>query len=229
MCLVSIIRLQSLVRISNSPDPTFDNPPAATFSVVEANVGIICACLPYMRPLLSAVCPKYFPEIVSRSVRLDDEERGKLSRTPSSSSQPRTPRKGSMISHSRSSSKSSISAGRVLSNISGYTYESDMEDMVKHEATVTSTATFVKGHVRKVTIGSSVGSERMLPFTPNPLILPRLPENLATIGPLEQAGRTRYSRTLPNPRPLHKYRPETPLDTKPLPVTPFPVASPPRY
>ncbi|KAF2708377.1 hypothetical protein K504DRAFT_381978, partial [Pleomassaria siparia CBS 279.74] len=62
VCLVSIIRLSSLLRISNSTDPTFDNPPAATYSVVECNLSIICACLPYMRPLLSTMPPTYFPK-----------------------------------------------------------------------------------------------------------------------------------------------------------------------
>ncbi|KAF3049938.1 hypothetical protein E8E11_009937 [Didymella keratinophila] len=51
VCLVSILRLQSLVAISNSSDPTYDNPPAATWSSVETNVGIICSCLPLLRPL----------------------------------------------------------------------------------------------------------------------------------------------------------------------------------
>jgi hypothetical protein len=52
VCLVSILRLQSLVAISNSSDPTYDNPPAATWSSVETNVGIICSCLPLLRPLV---------------------------------------------------------------------------------------------------------------------------------------------------------------------------------
>ncbi|ORY11593.1 hypothetical protein BCR34DRAFT_447226, partial [Clohesyomyces aquaticus] len=58
--LISIIRLQTLVRISNSKDPTFDNPPAATFSAVETNVGIVTACLPSLRPLLAHMLPSYF-------------------------------------------------------------------------------------------------------------------------------------------------------------------------
>lgn len=51
VCLVSILRLQSLIAISNSLDPTYDNPPAATWSSVEVNIGIICSCLPLLRPL----------------------------------------------------------------------------------------------------------------------------------------------------------------------------------
>ena len=57
VCLVSILRLHSLVAISNSPDPTYDNAPAATWSSCEANIGIICSCLPCLRPLIT----RYFP------------------------------------------------------------------------------------------------------------------------------------------------------------------------
>jgi hypothetical protein len=61
VCIVSILRLKSLVSISNSTDPTYDNPPAATWSSVESNVGIICSCLPLLRPLLARWFPSAFP------------------------------------------------------------------------------------------------------------------------------------------------------------------------
>ncbi|KAF2193413.1 hypothetical protein K469DRAFT_712164 [Zopfia rhizophila CBS 207.26] len=60
VCVVSILRLQSLVAISNSEDQTFDNPPAATWSSVETNVGIICSCLPCLRPLMARCFPGRF-------------------------------------------------------------------------------------------------------------------------------------------------------------------------
>lgn len=60
VCIVSILRLQSLISISNSSDPTYDNPPAATWSAVETNVGIICSCLPLMRPLVTRWLPGIF-------------------------------------------------------------------------------------------------------------------------------------------------------------------------
>ncbi|KAF2874427.1 hypothetical protein BDV95DRAFT_566165 [Massariosphaeria phaeospora] len=60
VCIVSIIRLQSLVAISKSFDPTYDNPPAATWSSVEINVGIICSCLPCLRPLIARCLPGVF-------------------------------------------------------------------------------------------------------------------------------------------------------------------------
>ncbi|KAF1363238.1 hypothetical protein EJ07DRAFT_104201 [Lizonia empirigonia] len=60
VCIVSILRLQSLVAISNSTDQSYDNPPAATWSSVEVNVGIICSCLPLLRPLMTKCLPGVF-------------------------------------------------------------------------------------------------------------------------------------------------------------------------
>ena len=57
---MSILRLQSLVAISNSEDQTYDNAPAATWSSVEINVGIICSCLPCLRPLVARFPPAVF-------------------------------------------------------------------------------------------------------------------------------------------------------------------------
>ncbi|KAL6704306.1 hypothetical protein ACN47E_008370 [Coniothyrium glycines] len=65
VCVVSILRLQSLVSISNSSDPTYDNPPAATWSSVEVNVGIICSCLPLLRPLMI----RWLPDAMSSHKR----------------------------------------------------------------------------------------------------------------------------------------------------------------
>ncbi|KAF9741478.1 integral membrane protein [Paraphaeosphaeria minitans] len=67
VCLVSILRLQSLVAISNSLDPTYDNPPAATWSSIETNIGIICSCLPCLRPLVTRYLPGIFSNTSSRS------------------------------------------------------------------------------------------------------------------------------------------------------------------
>lgn len=60
VCIVSILRLQSLVAISNSTDQSYDNPAAATWSSVETNVGIICSCLPLLRPLMTRWLPGVF-------------------------------------------------------------------------------------------------------------------------------------------------------------------------
>ncbi|KAL4737606.1 hypothetical protein BDV11DRAFT_216601 [Aspergillus similis] len=47
VCITSICRLVSLKRIADSSDPT-----------LECNVGIICACLPTLRPLISRIVPQ---------------------------------------------------------------------------------------------------------------------------------------------------------------------------
>ncbi|KAJ5513391.1 hypothetical protein N7463_002943 [Penicillium fimorum] len=58
--ITSILRLKSLLIISNSNDPTYDNVGAATWSAVECNVAIICACLPGTRAFLSKFLPHIF-------------------------------------------------------------------------------------------------------------------------------------------------------------------------
>ncbi|OJJ64357.1 hypothetical protein ASPSYDRAFT_84371 [Aspergillus sydowii CBS 593.65] len=58
--VTSILRLQSLLVISDSKDPTYDNPGAATWSAIECNVAIICACLPATRALISKLIPRIF-------------------------------------------------------------------------------------------------------------------------------------------------------------------------
>ncbi|CAG8909659.1 unnamed protein product [Penicillium egyptiacum] len=58
--ITSVLRLKSLLIISNSNDPTYDNVGAATWSAVECNVAIICACLPGTRAFLSKLLPHIF-------------------------------------------------------------------------------------------------------------------------------------------------------------------------
>ncbi|KAF3395979.1 hypothetical protein F1880_006955 [Penicillium rolfsii] len=57
VCITSIVRLASLKKISDSTDPTYDNVGAASWSAIECNTGIICACLPTLKPLLSRIIP----------------------------------------------------------------------------------------------------------------------------------------------------------------------------
>ncbi|CAI7667886.1 hypothetical protein N7533_005177 [Penicillium manginii] len=58
--ITSILRLKSLLVISNSSDPTYDNVGAAEWSAIECNVAIICACLPSTRAMLSQLLPHIF-------------------------------------------------------------------------------------------------------------------------------------------------------------------------
>ncbi|KAJ5524625.1 hypothetical protein N7494_011275 [Penicillium frequentans] len=57
VCVTSIVRLVSLKTISDSTDPTWDNVGAASWSAIECNTGIICACLPTLKPLISKLAP----------------------------------------------------------------------------------------------------------------------------------------------------------------------------
>ncbi|EMF08717.1 uncharacterized protein SEPMUDRAFT_144544 [Sphaerulina musiva SO2202] len=51
ICLISIIRFHSLYAIAISDDPSWDNPLAALWAVLEATVGIIASCLPTLKGL----------------------------------------------------------------------------------------------------------------------------------------------------------------------------------
>ncbi|KAF2681252.1 hypothetical protein K458DRAFT_406607 [Lentithecium fluviatile CBS 122367] len=53
VCVISIVRLHSLLVMVRTTDPSYDNAPVASFSVVETWVALICACLPTLRPLLA--------------------------------------------------------------------------------------------------------------------------------------------------------------------------------
>jgi hypothetical protein len=45
----SIYRATTIARSASNPDPTWGPIPATIWSVIEANAGIICACLPMLR------------------------------------------------------------------------------------------------------------------------------------------------------------------------------------
>ncbi|KAL2434364.1 hypothetical protein ABEF95_004783 [Exophiala dermatitidis] len=57
-CITSILRLHALYISSTSSDLTHDNVDAATWSSAELNVGIMCACIPAMRPVISVIFPR---------------------------------------------------------------------------------------------------------------------------------------------------------------------------
>jgi len=61
VCIVSMIRIKSLVEISSSSDVSYANPPAAAWSAIELNVGIICASLPSLKSMVT----RYFPRFLS--------------------------------------------------------------------------------------------------------------------------------------------------------------------
>jgi len=57
-CITSILRLPSLYQISKSTDLTYDNTTIATWTSIELNTGIICACLVTLKPVLSLIFPQ---------------------------------------------------------------------------------------------------------------------------------------------------------------------------
>ena len=50
--VVSIVRLQFLVSLGSSTNPTYDQIDVSIWSTVEINIGIICTCLPAIRLFL---------------------------------------------------------------------------------------------------------------------------------------------------------------------------------
>ncbi|OOG00202.1 hypothetical protein ASPCADRAFT_127073 [Aspergillus carbonarius ITEM 5010] len=65
VCATSIVRLTTLIKLIRTPDFTEGNGLAATWSFVEANVAIICACLPPLRPLII----RFFPHLMPSRLR----------------------------------------------------------------------------------------------------------------------------------------------------------------
>jgi len=65
--IVSIVRLQSLVKFSNSINPTWDYIAIGYWSTIEINVGIICACMPSIRLLLLRFFPRFMGTTKDRS------------------------------------------------------------------------------------------------------------------------------------------------------------------
>ncbi|KAH8664970.1 hypothetical protein BGZ60DRAFT_516265 [Tricladium varicosporioides] len=59
-CIASIFRLHMLYKLSKSSDFLWDGPGTATWSSIELNVGIICASVSTLRPLVSRFLPKIF-------------------------------------------------------------------------------------------------------------------------------------------------------------------------
>lgn len=55
--VVSIVRLQFLVNLGSSANPTFDQVDVSIWSTVEIDTGIICTCLPSIRLFLIRVFP----------------------------------------------------------------------------------------------------------------------------------------------------------------------------
>lgn len=64
---VAIARVLGIKKSALSPDTTWDSSPVAYLSVIEVNVGIICACVITLRPLLTDM----FPSLIKSSYGAD--------------------------------------------------------------------------------------------------------------------------------------------------------------
>ncbi|PVH70010.1 hypothetical protein DL98DRAFT_661375 [Cadophora sp. DSE1049] len=58
-CIISIIRLQSLLIFGTSIDPSWDYVPVTIWTVLELAVAIICSCLPALRTLIIHIYTRF--------------------------------------------------------------------------------------------------------------------------------------------------------------------------
>ncbi|KAF4550745.1 Hypothetical protein D9617_16g015350 [Elsinoe fawcettii] len=57
VCIVSVVRLPSLHKLSISRDPTYDNATTLYLTFIEVNVAIICASIPPLKALVKRYMP----------------------------------------------------------------------------------------------------------------------------------------------------------------------------
>jgi len=61
VCITSILRMTTLNASSKSLDQTYGTLNSTIWTTIEANTGIICACLPMLKAPLTALFPNLFP------------------------------------------------------------------------------------------------------------------------------------------------------------------------
>lgn len=66
-CITSILRMRALVVSVATTDPTWGSFDALTWSVIEADCGIICACLPFLKHPIKHLFPRLFSSVNSRT------------------------------------------------------------------------------------------------------------------------------------------------------------------
>ena len=76
VCIISILRIPSLLKASRSTDPTFDNCGIAIWSIVEVNAAIVGACLPTLKPLIGRVFPNLLSSVHTESPSYYQHSRG---------------------------------------------------------------------------------------------------------------------------------------------------------
>jgi hypothetical protein len=69
VCITSIVRIHALQQSVKTDDPTWGSSDALLWSAIEADCGIICACLPYLKHPLKQLFPRIFSTLGSRAHR----------------------------------------------------------------------------------------------------------------------------------------------------------------
>ncbi|PYH41333.1 putative integral membrane protein (Pth11) [Aspergillus saccharolyticus JOP 1030-1] len=64
-CVIAIVRIVTMMPFVHDSDLTWYKVTLAKWAMVEINVGIICACLPVLRPLLLQIAPHLFGSKIS--------------------------------------------------------------------------------------------------------------------------------------------------------------------
>ncbi|EAW13620.1 putative plasma membrane protein Pth11-like [Aspergillus clavatus NRRL 1] len=67
-CITSILRITTLNLATNHLDTTWNSIGSSMWTVIESNLGIICACLPALRRPLSFLFPRFFSRLNKSSV-----------------------------------------------------------------------------------------------------------------------------------------------------------------
>lgn len=57
-CAISVVRLTELQRTYGVTDMTWELSTAAYLSTLELSIGILCACIPTLRPLVKKLAPR---------------------------------------------------------------------------------------------------------------------------------------------------------------------------
>lgn len=60
VCVTSVLRITTLDVATSHLDTPWTNIPSSMWTVIEMNLGIICACLPTFRQMLSVLFPRLF-------------------------------------------------------------------------------------------------------------------------------------------------------------------------
>lgn len=113
--VVSIVRLYNLMRVDlASPDYTWKMKEVLLWSVVEVNVGLICACLPSLKPAVSLLGLR----------RLFGTSHGTLEE----SGRPSHMQSPAFVGSDKSRSRKKGSSGGLFSSLTGLTKLDDEED-----------------------------------------------------------------------------------------------------